>query len=66
MIDEEPEIIKLEPAEDQHLDAEGNALPNRRVIPDRRVNPARLQLKNRTHVRRKSDREMEDFIDDNG
>lgn len=66
MIDEEPEIIKLEPAEDQHLDTDGKPLPNRRVIPDRRVNSARLQLKNRKSVRRKSDREIEDFIDDNG
>ena len=65
MIDEEPEIIKSEPAEDQRLDADGNALPNRRVVPDRRVNPARLKLKGRTHVRRKSDREIEDFIDNN-
>lgn len=62
MIDEEPEVIKWGPSVDQHRDAEGNPLPDRRIFPDRRVNSVRLHVRGRTAIRRKSDRDMMEFI----
>jgi len=62
MINKEPEVMKREPVEDQRVDAQGHPLPNRRSLPDRRVNTARLHLKGRTTMRRKSDREIVEFI----
>ena len=62
MIDEQPEVVECGPVEDQRVDAKGRPLPDRRSLPDRRVNPARLHLKNRTIMRRKSDREILEFI----
>ncbi len=62
MTNEEPEVMKRGPVEDQRVDAQGHPLPNRRSLPDRRVNPARLHLKSRTTMRRKSDREIMEFI----
>jgi hypothetical protein len=62
MINEEPEVIKWGPVEEQRRDADGKPLPDRRSLPDRRVNPARLHVRGRTTLRRKSDRDMMEFI----
>lgn len=62
MIDEQPEVVERGPVEDQRVDAKGRPLPNRRSLPDRRVNPARLHLKSRKTMRRKSDRDIMEFI----